>query len=86
MGRKRKGDITLDIQPSSDRDPVGPGTTSRASKCANKPACCIGKDSGCPERLASDIVREYVNLLTAGTGYGGTAYKWLSDGPNACFI
>jgi hypothetical protein len=86
MGRKRKEDVILDLLPSSDRDPSGPGTSNRAPKRANHPKIFRGADVRGFERPTSDIMREYVNLLLAGAGYDGTPYKWLSARPTACFV
>ena len=86
MGRKRKEDVILDLLPSSDRDPSGPGTSNRAPKRANNPQNFRGADVRGFGRPTSDIMREYVNLLLAGAGYDGTPYKWLSARPNACFV
>ena len=87
MGRKRKEDVILDLLPSSDRDPSGPGTSNRAPKRANNPQNFSGADVRGFERPTSDIMREYVNLLMAGL-MAMTAL--LTSGrvlaPNAYFI
>ncbi len=86
MGRKRKEDVILNLLPSSDRAPSGPETSSHSPKRANNSEYYANTESRRFERPTSDIVREYVNLLKAGTGYDGYPYKWLSDGLNACFV